>query len=307
MNTNAMNKGVKGREAQSIGDRKMKFRMIGGVAAMVLAMGASAQNVDDLAASGKQWLVAQKASQARVDQLDEQSRNADSEYQRLLRQIEGLEAYNRQLKTQIDAQEKEIAVTDASISKATEVDRQLLPLMNNMVDTYAKLVEVSPPFLPAERKERAGFLAETINRADVAAAEKFRQVLDAYMTELSYGNTIEAYNDTIQIDGGEIEVSVLRLGRIGLFYQSPDRVHTGRWNQEAGAWEKLDTQYRNAVYAAIRVANKLTAPSLLSLPLPPPEQADASAAYRAPKAQPTTTDPNATRSTEVALQQGAGQ
>ncbi len=107
--------------------------------------------------------------------------------------------------------------------------------------------------------------------ADVAAAEKFRQVLDAYMTELSYGNTIEAYTDTIEAEGGEREVNVLRLGRIGLFYQTADRVHTGRWNAEAGRWEALGADFRNGIYQAIRIANKLTAPSLLTVPLPPPQ------------------------------------
>jgi hypothetical protein len=242
----------------------------------VLAPAALAQNVKSLLNEGDAWLVAQRDSQKIVDKLDSQTQDTDAEYQRLLRQIEGLEAYNKQLRTQVNAQDTEIARTDQSISKATEVDRQLLPLLNNMVDTYAKLVEVSPPFLPQERAERIEFLHETIDRADVAAAEKFRQVLDAYMTELAYGNTIEAYNDVIEVEGGEREVNILRLGRIGLFYQSADRVSTGRWDAVNGRWEPLGAEFRNGVYQAIRIANKLTAPSLLSLPLPPPQAPHAS-------------------------------
>jgi len=241
----------------------------------------AADGIREVLSEGQSWLVAQRESQQRVDRMDSETQDTDAEYQRLLRQIEGLEAYNRQLRTQVNAQEAEIAKTDASISKATEVDRQLLPLLNNMVDTYAKLVEVSPPFLPAERSERIEFLRDTVDRADVAAAEKFRQVLDAYMNELSYGNTIEAYRDTIQAEGGEREVSVLRLGRIGLYYQTADRLHTGRWNPDAGRWEPLGPEFRNGIYQAIRVANKLTAPSLLSLPLPPPQAARTRAAIDA--------------------------
>ena len=241
-----------------------------------------AQDVRSLIAEGQSYLVAQRESQARINQYSAETDDLNAEYQRLLRQIEGLEAYNRQLRTQIDAQESEIAKTDASIAKATEVDRQLLPLLINMVDTYEELVAVSPPYLADERAERIGFLRETVDRADVAAAEKFRQVLDAYMTELSYGNTIEAYTDTIEAEGGEREVNVLRLGRIGLFYQSADRVHTGRWNPEAGRWEALGAEYRNGIYQAIRIANKLTAPSLLSVPLPPPQPAKTAQSDRGP-------------------------
>lgn len=235
---------------------------------------AGAADIKQVLNEGDAWLVAQRESQQKIDKLDSKTQDSEAEYQRLLRQIEGLEAYNRQLQKQVDAQEAEISLTDTSISKATEVDRQLLPLLNNMVDTYAKLVDVSPPFLPVERHDRVDFLRETVDRADVAAAEKFRQVLDAYMVELAYGNTIEAYNDTIQTEGGEREVNVLRLGRIGLFYQSADRLHTGRWDREKGEWEPLGAEYRNGVYQAVRIANKLTAPSLLSLPLPPPQPAE---------------------------------
>lgn len=266
--------------AVTSGVGKMKKAVVVGVVAGLLGSGpALADSVRDMLGEGEAFLVAQRESQQRIDAMDTQTQDVDAEYQRLLRQIEGLEAYNRQLQTQIDAQESEIARTDASISKATEVDRQLLPLLNNMVETYAELVEVSPPFLPDERGERVDFLRDTIDRADVAAAEKFRQVLDAYMTELSYGNTIEAYNDVIEAEGGEREVNVLRLGRLGLFYQTADRQHTGRWNAESGRWEALGAEYRNGVYQAIRVANKLTAPSLLTLPLPPPRAAGNSAGY----------------------------
>ncbi len=258
----------------------MENRVRNSLLALVLAgttLSASAQGVKDMLREGNAFMLAQRESQARVDKMDNQTGDAEAEYRRLLRQIEGLEAYNRQLRTQINAQESEIARTDTSIAKATEVDRQLLPLLNNMVDTYAQLVEVSPPFLPVERQDRIAFLNETVDRADVTAAEKFRQVLDAYMTELNYGSTIEAYTDTIDTDGGEREVNVLRLGRIGLFYQTADRLHTGRWNHQDGYWEDLGPEYRNGIYQAIRVANKLTAPSLLSVPLPPPKLSGSSA------------------------------
>ncbi|MHA7834377.1 MAG: DUF3450 domain-containing protein, partial [Algiphilus sp.] len=239
---------------------------------------AGADSLQDVVREGESWLSAQQASQERVDALAAQTEDAEAEYRRLLRQIEGLEAYNAQVRKQVKAQEVEIARTEDSIAKATEVDRQLLPLLISMVDAYADLVAVSIPYLPDERRERIAFLRDTVDRADVSAAEKFRQVLDAYLAELSYGNTIEAYTDTIRTEDGEREVNVLRLGRIGLFYQTADRAHTGRWNQEAGRWEPLGSEFRNGIYQAIRVANKLTAPSLLTVPLPAPKPADASSA-----------------------------
>lgn len=252
----------------------MSYRVIAATAATLLLSGVAAgADVKELVGAGQSYLVAQRESQQRVDEIAEETRDLEGEYQRIQREIEGLEAYNRQIRRQIDEQETEIARVDESISKATKVDRQLLPLLYDMVDTYEELVEVSPPFLPDERAERIAFLKETVDRADVGAAEKFRQVIDAYMTELSYGDSIEAYEDVIEVSGDELEVNVLRLGRIGLFYQTADRAKTGRWDEEASEWVALGSEYRNGIYEATRVANKLTAPSLLSLPLPPPEPA----------------------------------
>jgi hypothetical protein len=270
----------RGENPLRFGDAVMDNRVRSSLLALVLTsvtFSVSAESVKDVLKEGSAFMVAQRDSQARIDKMDSETGDTEAEYRRLLRQIEGLEAYNRQLRTQISAQETEISRTDESIAKATEVDRQLLPLLNNMVDTYAELVAVSPPFLPVERNDRIAFLNETIDRADVTAAEKFRQVLDAYMTELAYGNTIEAYTDTISTDAGEREVNVLRLGRIGLFFQTSDRLHTGRWNHDLATWEDLGPEFRNGIYQAIRVANKLTAPSLLSLPLPPPQASNSRA------------------------------
>lgn len=251
----------------------MKQKLIA-ISVLLVASGvAGAESVKDVIREGESWLTAQRESQKKVDELAAETEETQAEYRQLLRQIEGLEAYNAQVRKQVKAQEREIARTDDSIAKATEVDRQLLPLLISMVEAYEELVSASVPYLPEEREERIAFLQETVDRADVSAAEKFRQVLDAYMAELSYGNTIEAYTDTIQTEGGEREVNVLRLGRIGLFYQTADREHTGRWNQEKGQWEPLDSEFRNGIYQAIRVANKLTAPSLLSVPLPAPTPA----------------------------------
>ena len=253
----------------------MEFRLLGGLLLVVLlsaSFNSKGQDIDGLITGGDAWLVAQKESQARVNTMASETRDVDAEYERIVRQIEGLQAYNKQLQTQINAQESEIGKTDASIFKATEVDRQLLPLLSNMVGTYEKLVEVSIPFAPKERAERISFLNETIDRADVAAAEKFRQVLDAYMTEMQYGSTIEAYTDVITVDGAEREVNILRLGRVALYYQTADREFTGHWDASQSQWVELDGAFRNGVYQAIRVANKLTAPSLLSLPLPAPQR-----------------------------------
>ena len=71
-----------------------------------------------------------------------------------------------------------------------------------------------------------------------------------------------------------LEVNVLRLGRIGLYYQTNDASATGRWDPEADQWSPLKGGgARNQVRQGIRIARKLVAPDLLLLEIPAPEVA----------------------------------
>lgn len=254
----------------------MQRTIIATALGLVLAFTAVyAADVEDVVNASQEWLVAQRQSQQKIDELASKASGILAEYQSVLRQVEGLEAYNNQLRELIDQQKTEIARTQDSLARASRVDRQLLPLLHKMVQGYVQLVEASMPFLPEKRQNRIDFLKKVVARADVSAAEKFRQVLETYMTAMGYGSSIGTYNDVITINGAKRPVAVLRLGRIGLYYQTPDRAYTGRWSEEKQKWVPLPSGYRNRVYHAIRVAKKMTAPSLLSLPLPQPVDASA--------------------------------
>lgn len=229
-----------------------------------------AAKVADVLTAGEAWLVAQQDSQTKVDALAEESQDLAQEYRTVLREIEGLRAYNRQISRQIELQEDELDTLAASISQATSVDRQILPLLLRMLGSLEQFIDLDMPFLPAERAERIAFIKEAIDRVDVTVPEKFRQVLDAYKVELQFGRSIEAYTDIINLNGADLEVDVLRLGRIGLYYQTLDGKETGMWNSQTGAWEALGSEYRTSVRQAVKVARKLTAPGLLSLPVPTP-------------------------------------
>jgi hypothetical protein len=112
-----------------------------------------------------------------------------------------------------------------------------------------------------------------MERSDVSVAEKFRKVMEAYQIEMDYGSSNEYYVQSLEIDGSEREYNMLRIGRIGLYFQSDDTSITGWWNTELGAYEILGNEHRNEVRKGIRVARQLIAPELVLLPVPAPESA----------------------------------
>ena len=118
-----------------------------------------------------------------------------------------------------------------------------------------------------ERSDRIADLKEIMARSDVSVAEKFRKVMEAYQIENDYGSTIERYKETLTLDDGTTrDYNMLRIGRVGLYFQSEDTNITGRWDNEARSFV-LDNGARNEVRKGLRIANQLIAPELLLLPV----------------------------------------
>ena len=232
---------------------------------------ALAADLADIFQAAEQANQQARASQANIDALAEETRKLHSDYRTVLKQIEGLQVYNRQLQKQISNQQREMAQLAKSIDEVTVIERQITPLMLRMIDTLEQFVSLDLPFLLDERHQRIDRLREMMDRADVAVSEKFSQVLRAYQIENEYGRTMETYGDTINIEGVERKVDVLKVGRIALVYQTPDAEETGMWNKLNSVWEPIGDEYTTPVRNGIRMARKQLSVDLLTLPITGPE------------------------------------
>ncbi len=212
-----------------------------------------------------------KTSQARIDALEEETHKLLNEYKTVLKEIEGLRVYNRQVAKQIQAQDAEMTQLGESIDRVTVIERQITPLMLRMIDALEQFVSLDLPFLLNERNERIERLRGIMDRADVAVSEQFSQVLRAFQIENEYGRTMETYGDTIDIDGVERKADVLKVGRVALVFQTPDGTETGMWNKNTQSWEVLGDEYTTPVRNGIRMARKQLSVDMLMLPITGPE------------------------------------
>ena len=161
-----------------------------------------------------------------------------------------------------------------SISNVALMERQIVPLMTRMVDALEDFISLDTPFLMKERTERIARLRETLERSDVTAAEKFRHVIESYQIENDYGRTIEAYKGSTEINGNQIEVDFLRIGRVALLYQTVGGATTGAWDAETGAFVELPpATYQAQVADGLKIARKQVAPDLLVVPVSAPTRA----------------------------------
>lgn len=214
------------------------------------------------------------ASQTKVNQLDDETQTMLGDYRVTLRETESLRRYNEQLEIQIKSQNEEIAAITQSIDEIERTNREIYPLMQRMIETLEQFVKLDVPFLAEERTKRVATLRETLARADVSTAEKYRRILEAYTIEMEYGRTLEAYEGKLG-EGEEAKtVNFLRLGRVGLMYQTLDEDETGYWDADKKGWVE-DDDYAEDVADALKVARKVTAPDLLIAPIRAPEAAAA--------------------------------
>jgi hypothetical protein len=236
-------------------------------------LAAGAADVDQLIAVGEQRIADGKSAQMQIDKLWDQAGDVEGQYKQIIKVVDGLNVYNDLLGRQVDNQASEITALTESMDKVSLIERQIVPLMVEMLDSLEEIIRIDVPFLHQERSERLRRLREMMERSDVTAAEKFRQVLEAYEVENDYGRTIEAYKGSLEVAGKNREVDFLRIGRIALLYQTIGGEQTGAWNQAVRSWESQPAeQYKQSVAKGLRVALKQVAPDLLVLPIAAPTQ-----------------------------------
>lgn len=208
-------------------------------------------------------------SQVKVDKLKEKALSASEEYLSNERQSDLLDAYNQQVQKLTDSQQLEIIDIQSQIDSIEETEQAVLPMLTEMVSTLEHFVSADAPFLKKERQDRLKRLKGLVDRADISVAEKYRQILEAYMVEVNYGRSIEAYRGNLESSDSSKQVNFLRLGRTAFYYQTLNGLESGVWLSESAEWKPLSETQSLTIRKAIQVAEQQSVPTLLNMPLPP--------------------------------------
>jgi hypothetical protein len=213
-----------------------------------------------------------RASQERVNQLDDETQKLLSEYRRALAETDSHTTYAAQLAVQIESQIQEMDATQRQLQGIEDTSRAVAPLIQRMLETLEQFVALDIPFLSEERTKRVATLKEMMTRADVTVSEKYRRILESYQVEMDYGRTIEAYEGRLGDSRDSRTVQFLRLGRVALLYQTLDSKETGYWDAQQKSWV-VDEKYRHSFKEGVAVAKKSRAPEMLIVPVPAPKEA----------------------------------
>ena len=217
---------------------------------------------------------AQAELQARIDAADDASREMLAELRRLEAETRRLEAQGEAQAPRLARQAERLDRREAALDSLGET-RELLPEIERaLVSRLGTWVASDLPFLMKERQARVAGLEKGMSDPDASVADRLDRILAAWRVELDYGRELDAWRGTLNEGqgGGEghREVDFLRLGRVGLYYLTPDGRQGAVWRSDEQRWQMLDEDERVEVRHGLRIARDQRAPELLTLPVSHP-------------------------------------
>lgn len=227
-----------------------------------------AENLSGAQAVQSKTNQASAASQKRIDTSAEKALTLEAEIEQLQEEVSNLKIYRDHLTSLVNSQNQEVNNLNDQIEQIAHTRQGVVPLMYHMLDGLKEIVANDKPIRKAQREERIAKLDSMMTRADVADAEKFRRILEAYQIEMDYGTRLGVYQGKINLAENEkVEADVLYLGRVSLIARSLSGETFWSWSQQQKAWQPLGSDQKTELDKAFAMANKQIAPSMLTLPV----------------------------------------
>ncbi|MBE0488524.1 MAG: DUF3450 domain-containing protein [Halomonas sp.] len=235
-------------------------------AALWLLVAASAGANELLQEAGDAQRV-QAELQARIEATDGEVRERLETLRRLERETRQLNAHNAALAPFLERQAETLDQREAAFARLAETREGLPELERSLVERLARWIERDLPFLGEERQARAASLQAGRGDPDASVEERLERILAAWRIELDYGRELDAWRGYLEDGEGRREVEFLRLGRVGLYYLTPDGREGKVWRAEEERWVALDEPTRREVRHGLRIARDQRTPELLRLPV----------------------------------------
>lgn len=225
------------------------------LATLVVGMTAPAvaQGLDRAIATGEQATRRAEQVQQQINQLDDERSDMVGEFRTLLQRKTAAELYARQQAAAVESQEREIASLTDQLSRVDEITSQTVPMLETLVDDLDAFIDADLPFRLEERKERIARLREYLVDPNISVTERYRQIMDAYTSEMEVGRKTDTWKETITVDAKEVTVDMVLFGRVALVYMDPTKRYAKRYDRETSSWVDLESKYKAEIEKAIRI------------------------------------------------------
>lgn len=212
-------------------------------------------------------LKVQQQSQRQADDWQSQRLTLVAELTTLQGQQRQLESKIAEQSLHVDAEQRSIEQLRRTIAESKRLTDEMTPFLTETYDLIAQQVEQDLPFLEQERQLRLLHLNEALDDPQLAVGEKFRRTMEVVRVETEYGLDIEVVQQSLVVDGRDLLMNQLRIGRLALFAQSLDGDKSVIYDMALQRWQPLESQYNKELGRAIEMGQKHRPIDLLTLPL----------------------------------------
>jgi len=167
----------------------------------------------------------------------------------------------------IERVKENIAELEFKKAEALRVREQLDPYLEEIVNRLKEFVAGDLPFLPDERQRRLKFLTDSLNDYQLQMSEKLRRVFEGVQVETTYGRMFSTIDTTLNLNGSDTQVTLLRLGRVPMYYLSLDGTQLGHSNNKSKQWEVLPESYIRPIRRGLDIAERKRGVEIIDIPL----------------------------------------
>lgn len=234
---------------------------------LVLVAAAAGQTAEDLTGKVDQTITTEQGTQALKDDWAGEKADLEHRFRVAKGNVEWLRdriAVERQRAGALDDRVREL---QRRLDESTRLQAVIQDSMTAVLHRLERVVDADLPFLAEERASRLRVLRAELAKPEVDSAEKLRRLLEGLLVEAQYGQTVEVTQERILIDGRETFVDMLRLGRLAMFWRTPDGRQIGTWDPVAEAHVALPDRHARTMQRAMEMATRMRPVQLLSLPL----------------------------------------
>jgi len=247
----------------------MKQLLLVSALCLGLSVAAMAQDVNssELKAQAAAAVNLEKETQVHLDDWSSERQALDVRYRTAKANIAYLTerlARQNEKATALDGKVREL---ERRLTESVRLEAVIQDTMNVVLGDLTTVVAEDLPFFAVERQNRLTGLRATMASPDLDSAEKLRVLLEALLIEAQYGETVEVQPETIVVNERGIHVDILRLGRLAMYWRSPDGSHVGTWDPATNAWIELPNKYNRVISRTMEMASRTRPTELVSLPL----------------------------------------
>ncbi|HKW13190.1 MAG TPA: DUF3450 domain-containing protein [Candidatus Krumholzibacteria bacterium] len=226
-----------------------------------------AQEAKSLSDTVAKTVETQQQTQKKQEAWAEEKNDLGARYRAAKAQVDYLEKTKAFEQNEVSELDKGIAELNRRMVESAKLKDNLEDSLNVVVTHLDNFIKQDIPFLMDERQARIASVRDAIAKPEVTGAEKLRRVLEALQVEANYGNTVDVSQERIKVGNDEVSADVIRIGRVSVYWRSPDGKRVGEYDRASNQWVELDHKYAETIGDVREMVLRLRSTKVITLPL----------------------------------------